>query len=57
MRYLLPIGWQFDRRFRGILTSYKHRGIPAGIKAGHAWANYQANRHNYRSQFALPIGN
>jgi hypothetical protein len=38
MQYLLPIGGQFDKRFAGILTSYKHYGIPAGIKAGIPWA-------------------
>lgn len=38
MRYLLPIGGTFDDRFAGILTSYKHYGIPAGIKTGIPWA-------------------
>lgn len=38
MNYLLPLGGTFDPRFKGILTSYKHYGIPAGIKAGHLWA-------------------
>lgn len=38
MQYLLPIGGKFDERFAGILTSYKHYGIPAGIKAGIPWA-------------------
>ena len=33
---LLPVGGIVDHRF-GILTSYKHKGIPIGIKEGMRW--------------------
>jgi len=38
MRFLIPQGGSWDDRFAGILTTYKHRGIPRPIKAGHPWA-------------------
>ncbi len=38
MKFLIPIGGAFDQRFAGILTSYKHAGIPRGIKEGAPWA-------------------
>jgi hypothetical protein len=36
MRFLVPVGGMVDAY--GILTSYKHKGIPAGIVAGLPWA-------------------
>ena len=37
MKFLLPVGGVVDDRF-GILTTYKHKGTPAGIIAGMPWA-------------------
>ena len=37
MRFLVPVGG-ITEGVRGILTSYKHKGIPAGITAGLPWA-------------------
>ncbi len=36
MRFLAPVGGEVDAY--GILTSYAHKGIPAGIVAGLPWA-------------------
>ena len=38
MLFLIPQGGDHDARFAGVLTTYKHRGIPRPIKAGHPWA-------------------
>ena len=37
MQFLIPVGGVVDPQF-GVLTSYAHRGVPAGIGAGLAWA-------------------
>lgn len=37
MRFLVPVGGVVDDAF-GILTTYQHRGIVAGIRAGLPWA-------------------
>lgn len=37
MRFLIPVGGVIDHVY-GILTSYQHRGIPAGVAAGLLWA-------------------
>lgn len=37
MRFLVPVGGITEGVY-GILTSYKHKGIPAGITAGLPWA-------------------
>jgi hypothetical protein len=37
MRYLIPVGGVVDARF-GVLTTWRHRGVPAGVCAGLPWA-------------------
>lgn len=37
MRFLVPVGGEVDGAF-GILTTYQHHGIVAGIRAGLPWA-------------------
>lgn len=37
MRFLVPVGGVVEGVY-GILGSYKHRGVPAGIQAGLPWA-------------------
>lgn len=37
MQFLLPVGGVIDSRF-GVLTSYQHGGVCAGIKGGMRWA-------------------
>jgi|GEM_PF-1161314 len=41
MRFLAPVGGLTDARF-GILTSFRHRGVPAGVRAGLAWGGDNA---------------
>jgi hypothetical protein len=37
MKFLVPVGGVTDSAF-GVLTSYKHKGIPVGIRTGLPWA-------------------
>jgi len=37
MKFLVPVGGVTDDAF-GVLTSYKHNGVPSGIVAGLPWA-------------------
>jgi len=37
MKFLIPVGGVTDDAF-GVLTSYKHNGVPSGIVAGLPWA-------------------
>ena len=37
MRFLVPVGGDIGAHF-GVLTSYRHRGVPAGIAHGALWA-------------------
>lgn len=37
MKFLVPVGGVTDDAF-GILATYKHMGVPSGIRAGLAWA-------------------
>lgn len=38
MKFLVPTGGDYDERFAGTLTSYRHRGTPRAIQAGQPWA-------------------
>lgn len=49
MKFLIPQGGDHDARFAGILTTYKHRGIPAAIKAGHPWAGDNCAFKNFKA--------
>lgn len=37
LKYLVPVGGMVDDRF-GVLATWRHRGLPAGIRAGLPWA-------------------
>jgi hypothetical protein len=37
LKYLAPVGGMVDARF-GVLATWRHRGVPAGVRAGLPWA-------------------
>lgn len=37
LKYLAPVGGMVDDRF-GVLATWRHRGVPAGVRAGLPWA-------------------
>ena len=54
MRFLLPVGGVVDHRF-GILTSYKHKGVPVGIVQGMDWAgDNNCFRHGFKPDLFFP---